>query len=79
MQHKYKINEFIQNFVLLFMHKKVIKCWTLIQIHIDILNITKKNTCIIAKKIKNLIKHAKIIKSLHEQYKIKKKLKQNSE
>lgn len=47
MQHKYKINEFIQNFVLLFMHKKVIKCWTLIQIHIDILNITKKKILVL--------------------------------
>lgn len=42
MQHKYKINEFIQNFVLLFMHKKGNKMLNTNSNTYRYLNITKK-------------------------------------
>lgn len=59
--------------------KKVIKCWTLIQIHIDILNITKKKILVLLLKNQELDKACKNHKIITCTIQNKKKLKQNSE
>lgn len=59
--------------------KKVIKCWTLIQIHIDIINITKKKILVLLLKNQELDKACKNHKIITWTIQNKKKLKQNSE
>lgn len=55
--------------------KKVIKCWTLIQIHIDILNITKKKILVLLLKNQELDKACKNHKIITWTIQNKKKIK----